>query len=261
MENKEKLNNNIENETNEVVIEVPDIKDELIAKAKEAGIKVTKAQAEKFQKYLELLLNWNEKINLTAITDPSECVVKHFVDSLLFLKTVSPKQGAKIIDVGTGAGFPGIPIAIMRPDVKLTLLDSLNKRLVFLREVCKELDIEAEFVHKRAEEAGKIKGMRENYDIATARAVARMNTLCEYCIPLIKMKGLFVVMKGPGLDEEMEEAKKAIRILGCDVKKQENFTLPNDEKSERNIAVLQKFRFTPKDYPRHGNKITKDPIV
>ena len=261
MENKEKLNNNIENETNEVVIEVPDIKDELIAKAKEAGIKVTKAQAEKFQKYLELLLNWNEKINLTAITDPSECVVKHFVDSLLFLKTVSPKQGAKIIDVGTGAGFPGIPIAIMRPDVKLTLLDSLNKRLVFLREVCKELDIEAEFVHKRAEEAGKIKGMRENYDIATARAVARMNTLCEYCIPLIKMKGLFVVMKGPGLDEEMEEAKKAIRILGCDVKKQENFTLPNEEKSERNIAVLQKFRFTPKDYPRHGNKITKDPIV
>ena len=261
MENKEKINNNIENETNEVVIEVPDIKDELIAKAKEAGIKVTKAQAEKFQKYLELLLNWNEKINLTAITDPSECVVKHFVDSLLFLKTVSPKQGAKIIDVGTGAGFPGIPIAIMRPDVKLTLLDSLNKRLVFLREVCKELDIEAEFVHKRAEEAGKIKGMRENYDIATARAVARMNTLCEYCIPLIKMKGLFVVMKGPGLDEEMEEAKKAIRILGCDVKKQENFTLPNEEKSERNIAVLQKFRFTPKDYPRHGNKITKDPIV
>lgn len=261
MENKEKINNNIENETNEVVIEVPDIKDELIAKAKEAGVKVTKAQAEKFQKYLELLLNWNEKINLTAITDPSECVVKHFVDSLLFLKTVSPKQGAKIIDVGTGAGFPGIPIAIMRPDVKLTLLDSLNKRLVFLREVCKELDIEAEFVHKRAEEAGKIKGMRENYDIATARAVARMNTLCEYCIPLIKMKGLFVVMKGPGLDEEMEEAKKAIRILGCDVKKQENFTLPNEEKSERNIAVLQKFRFTPKDYPRHGNKITKDPIV
>ena len=261
MENKEKLNNNIENETNEVVIEVPDIKDELIAKAKEAGVKVTKAQAEKFQKYLELLLNWNEKINLTAITDPSECVVKHFVDSLLFLKTVSPKQGAKIIDVGTGAGFPGIPIAIMRPDIKLTLLDSLNKRLVFLREVCKELDIEAEFVHKRAEEAGKIKGMRENYDIATARAVARMNTLCEYCIPLIKMKGLFVVMKGPGLDEEMEEAKKAIRILGCDVKKQENFTLPNEEKSERNIAVLQKFRFTPKDYPRHGNKITKDPIV
>ncbi len=261
MENKEKLYNNIENEENEVVIEVPDIKDELIAKAKEVGIKITKAQAEKFQKYLELLLNWNEKINLTAITDPSECVVKHFVDSLLFLKTVSPKQGAKIIDVGTGAGFPGIPIAIMRPDVKLTLLDSLNKRLVFLREVCKELEIEAEFVHKRAEEAGKIKGMRENYDIATARAVARMNTLCEYCIPLIKMKGLFVVMKGPGLDEEMEEAKKAIRILGCDVKKQENYTLPNEEKSERNIAVLQKFRFTPKDYPRHGNKITKDPIV
>ncbi len=258
---EEKLISKESIEQTEQKVQVPDIKDELIAKAKEAGVKVTKAQAEKFQKYLEMLLEWNEKINLTAITDPSECVVKHFVDSLLFLKTVSPKQNAKIIDVGTGAGFPGIPIAIMRPDVKLTLLDSLNKRLVFLREVCKELNIEAEFVHKRAEEAGKIKGMRESYDIATARAVARMNTLCEYCIPLIKMKGLFVVMKGPGLEEEMVEAKKAISLLGCDVKKEESFILPNEEKSERRIAVLQKLRFTPKAYPRHGNKITKDPIV
>ena len=129
---EEKLISKESIEQTEQKVKVPDIKDELIAKAKEAGVKVTKAQAEKFQKYLEMLLEWNEKINLTAITDPSECVVKHFVDSLLFLKTVSPKQNAKIIDVGTGAGFPGIPIAIMRPDVKLTLLDSLNKRLIFL---------------------------------------------------------------------------------------------------------------------------------
>ena len=241
-----------------------DIKAELIAKAKEMGVKVKPEQAEKFQRYLELLLEWNEKINLTAITDPHEAVIKHFVDSLTFIKTVDIKPNAKIIDVGTGAGFPGVPIKIMRPDVELTLLDSLNKRLNFLKEVCTELGFDEKtvhFVHKRAEEAGKIVGMRECYDIATARAVARMNTLCEYCIPLIKMKGHFVAMKGPGLTEELAEAKKAVSILGCKVVKNEQLTLPDEEKSERNIAVLQKVRFTPKDYPRHGNKITKSPII
>lgn len=237
-----------------------DIRTELIAKAKEAGVKVTGAQSDKFQKYLELLLEWNEKINLTAITDPHEAVIKHFVDSLTFLKYVDIKQGARLIDVGTGAGFPGIPLKIMRPDIKLTLLDGLNKRLVFLKEVAGTLDFDAEFVHKRAEEAGKIPEMRESYDIATARAVAGMNTLCEYCIPLIKMKGVFVAMKGPGLEAEMLEAKKAISILGGKVLKVESFALPDDEQSERNLAVIQKFRFTPKDYPRHGNKISKDPI-
>ncbi|MDO4459687.1 MAG: 16S rRNA (guanine(527)-N(7))-methyltransferase RsmG [Clostridia bacterium] len=251
-------------EINEAELEpVPefDIKDELIAKAKEIGVKVKKDQAEKFQRYLELLLDWNRKINLTAITDPHEAVIKHFVDSLTFVKTVKIKEGAKIIDVGTGAGFPGIPIKIMRPDVKLTLLDGLNKRLVFLKEVCNELDIEAEFVHKRAEEAGKLKEMRQSYDIACARAVARMNTLAEYCIPLIKMKGLFVAMKGPGLEEEMTEAENAIEILGCKVNQTEKIILPDAEHSERNIAVMQKIDWTPKEYPRHGNKISKSPIV
>ena len=240
---------------------VPDIKEELISKAKELGVKINAEQTEKFQIYLEMLLEWNEKINLTAITDPHEAVIKHFVDSAAFLKYVNVKQGAKLIDVGTGAGFPGVVIKIMRPDIKLTLLDSLNKRLIFLKELCSKLQLDAEFVHKRAEEAGKIVGMRECYDIATARAVAGMNTLCEYCIPLIKMKGLFVAMKGPGFDEEMKTAEKAVNILGCKVNKVEKFSLPDSEGSERNIAVLQKVRFTPKDYPRHGNKITKSPIV
>lgn len=238
-----------------------DIRTELISKAKEAGIKVTGQQAEQFQKYLELLLEWNEKINLTAITDPHEAVVKHFVDSLTFLKVVPIKQGAKLIDVGTGAGFPGIPLKIMRPDIDLTLLDALNKRLVFLRDVAEKLGFEVEFIHKRAEEAGKLKEMREKYDIATARAVAPMNTLCEYCIPLIKMKGLFVAMKGPGLEEEMKTAEKAVSILGCCVEKTEKMVLPDEEKSERMIAVLKKIHFTPKEYPRHGNKISKSPIV
>lgn len=238
-----------------------DIRTELIAQAKQMGVKVTGAQAEQFQKYLELLLEWNEKMNLTAITDPHEAVIKHFIDSLTFLKTVDIKKGAKLIDVGTGAGFPGVPLKIMRPDIQLTLLDGLNKRLKFLQAVADELGFEAEFVHKRAEEAGLMVGMRESYDIATARAVAGMNTLCEYCIPLVKMKGLFVAMKGPGLDEEMTTAKKAISVLGCKVVKTEQFLLPDEEKSERNIAVLQKFRFTPKSYPRHGNKISKSPII
>ena len=238
-----------------------DIRTELIAKAKELEIKVNGAQAEKFQRYLELLLEWNENINLTAITDPHEAVIKHFVDSLTFIKTVQIKNGAKIIDVGTGAGFPGIPIKIMRPDVELTLLDGLNKRLLFLKEVAKELNFEATFVHKRAEEAGKIREMREKYDIATARAVAKMNTLCEYCIPLIKMKGQFVAMKGPGLDDEIIEAENAIEILGCEIEKKASFILPDEEKSERNIVVLRKYNFTPKEFPRHGNKISKSPIM
>lgn len=238
-----------------------DIRTELIAKAKELEIKVNGAQAEKFQRYLELLLEWNENINLTAITDPHEAVIKHFIDSLTFIKTVQIKNGAKIIDVGTGAGFPGIPIKIMRPDVELTLLDGLNKRLLFLKEVAKELNFEASFVHKRAEEAGKIREMREKYDIATARAVAKMNTLCEYCIPLVKMKGQFVAMKGPGLDDELIEAENAVEILGCEIEKKASFILPDEEKSERNIVVLRKYNFTPKEFPRHGNKISKSPIM
>lgn len=233
---------------------------ELIAKAKELGIKVTDEQAAKFGRYLDLLLEWNEKINLTAITDPQEVIVKHFVDSLCLLKAVDLKAGAKVIDVGTGAGFPGVPLKIMRPDIELTLLDGLNKRLKFLAEVGKELDFKASYVHKRAEEAGKLVGMRESYDLATARAVAKMSTLCEYCIPLIKMKGKFAAMKGPGLREELSEAKRAMELLGCKEITVESFVLPDPEKSERNIAVLQKTNFTPKDYPRHGNKISKSPL-
>ena len=238
-----------------------DIREELIEKAKEAGLKVTPEQAEKFNIYLKLLLEWNEKINLTAITDPHEAVIKHFVDSISFIKSHNIKPGAKVIDVGTGAGFPGVPLKIMRPDIKLTLLDGLNKRLKFLQEVASSLGFEAEFVHKRAEEAGKINTMREKFDVATARAVAPMNTLCEYCIPLVKMKGYFVAMKGPSLEEEMKEAENAIEILGCEVEKIDSFILPDEEKSERKIAVMRKFNFTPKEYPRHGNKISKSPIV
>lgn len=200
-----------------------DIKNLLISKAKEIGIKVSPAQAEQFQIYLDLLLERNTVMNLTAITDPEEAVIKHFVDSL-------------------------------------TLLDSLNKRLVFLREVCGAIDIEAETIHKRAEEAGKDTKLRESFDVATARAVANMNILAEYCIPLIKMKGYFAAMKGPSLPDELEYARKAISSLGCDVVKTVPFILPDEEQSERFVAVMRKLRFTPKMYPRHGGTITKKPL-
>ena len=190
-----------------------DIKNLLISKAKEIGVKVSPAQAEQFQIYLDLLLERNTVMNLTAITDPEEAVIKHFVDSLTLLKALEIKKNAKVIDVGTGAGFPGIPLKIMRPDIELTLLDSLNKRLVFLREVCDAIGIEAETIHKRAEEAGKDTKLRESFDVATARAVANMNILAEYCIPLIKMKGYFAAMKGPSLPDELEYARQAVGHL------------------------------------------------
>ena len=185
----------------------------------ELGIALNDTQKQQFIAFYEYLAEKNKVMNLTAITDPEEAVIKHFVDSLTLLKALEIKKNAKVIDVGTGAGFPGIPLKIMRPDIELTLLDSLNKRLVFLREVCDAIGIEAETIHKRAEEAGKDTKLRESFDVATARAVANMNILAEYCIPLIKMKGYFAAMKGPSLPDELEYARKAISSLGCDVVK------------------------------------------
>lgn len=235
-----------------------DIRGLLVKRAKEIGVKLTAEQAQAFQTYMELLLEWNEKINLTAITQPEEIVEKHFIDSLSLLRACPIKQGAKVVDVGTGAGFPGIPLKIVRPDVELTLLDSLNKRLQFLGAVCEALQIEGKRVHKRAEEAGLDKTMREGFDLVTARAVAGFPTLCEYCIPLMKMKGWFVAMKGPGAEEELAAGQEALRILGGDEGKLvlvEAFAA-----GERNLIVVRKKRFTPKGYPRHGGTIAKHPL-
>lgn len=225
---------------------------------KELGIKITQSQGAQFQRYMELLLEWNEKINLTAITLPEEIAEKHFLDSLTVLKAVTIPQGGKVIDVGTGAGFPGIPLKIMRPDLQLTLLDSLNKRLLFLKEVCQVLGLEGETIHKRAEEAGRDPKLRERYDVALSRAVAPLPILCEYCVPLIKMKGLFVAMKGPSLEEELEQAEHAMEELGVEEQNQLSFSLPTA--GERTVLVLQKRQFTPKLYPRHGGTIQKHPL-
>ncbi len=232
----------------------------LISTCNDVEIEINEEQATKFMRYLELLLEWNEKINLTAITEPHDVVVKHFVDSLFLLKFSDIPKGASFIDVGTGAGFPGVPIKIMRPDIKLTLLDSLNKRLNFLGEVCKELDIDVNLVHARAEDAGKKPELREKFDIATARAVAKLSVLSEYCIPLVKKGGAFISMKGPNFGTELKEGENAVKILGAVKEKNETFTLPDAENSERNITIFRKKNATPKIYPRHGNKISKSPL-
>ncbi len=235
-----------------------DIKNRLSQLCEQEGISLSEKQLGQFQRYMELLVEWNRKMNLTAITDPEGVTVKHFYDSLLLLKAVELPEGASLIDVGTGAGFPGIPVAIARPDVKLTLLDSLNKRLVFLAEVCRELGISAEIRHARAEEGGRQKELREQFDFATARAVAGMNVLSEYCVPFVKKGGAFVAMKGPDGEEELKQAACGIGTLGGKPEKATHFTLPDG--SQRCIIVVRKVRETPAAYPRHGSKISKKPL-
>lgn len=235
-----------------------DIKNRLSQLCEQEGISLSEKQLGQFQRYMELLVEWNRKMNLTAITDPEGVTVKHFYDSLLLLKAVELPEGASLIDVGTGAGFPGIPVAIARPDVKLTLLDSLNKRLVFLAEVCRELGISAEIRHARAEEGGRQKELREQFDFATARAVAGMNVLSEYCVPFVKKGGAFVAMKGPDGEEELKQAACGIGTLGGKPEKAAHFTLPDG--SQRCIIVVRKVRETPAAYPRHGAKISKKPL-
>lgn len=223
--------------------------------AEKSGFHLKKEQIEKLDLYAEMLLEWNEKINLTAITDSEGIAIKHFYDSLTPLWYLNIAKNARIIDVGTGAGFPSIPMAIVRPDLRFTLLDSLNKRLNFLNEVCTRLDISAELVHMRAEDAAQKAEYRESFDVAVSRAVAALPVLCEYCIPFVKKNGMFIAMKGSKAEEELEISKNAVSTLGAAVEKTVKISLPDD--SERNIIVIRKKNYTPKEYPRHGSKIAK----
>ena len=225
--------------------------------ASKINIFLNEEQINKFIKYKELLKEWNEKINLTAITDDEEIIIKHFIDSLTVEKYI--EKDASIIDVGTGAGFPGIPVKIVRDDIKLTLLDSLNKRILFLQEVLNQNDIEnAICVHGRAEDFGKDLKYREKYDVVTARAVANMSTLLELCLPFVKIGGKFICMKGNNI-EELDEAKKALEILGGKIEKVENFIIP-DTDIERNIIIVRKENEIPKQYPRKAGTPAKQPI-
>lgn len=215
--------------------------------------------AERLNIYGNLLLSWNEKINLTAITAPEDVLYKHFYDCILFLKAITPKEGARIIDVGTGAGFPGMVLKIVRHDINVTLLDSLNKRLVFLNEVIGELGLEGvSTVHMRAEDAGKAAAHRERYDIACARAVAALPTLMEYCIPLVKKGGSFVAMKGSSAAEEMSRSLNAVRLLGADKPTIICETLTGNE--QRAFIISKKISQTPTKYPRKPAEISKKPL-
>lgn len=230
------------------------IKDLLQNYIKDYKITLTENQYEQFQKYFELLVEWNEKMNLTAITDESGVALKHFADSLSLLNFVDIPQNSTLADVGTGAGFPGVVLKIARPDIKLTLIDSLNKRLVFLGEVCAQLGIEAELIHSRAEDGARDEKLRESFDFAVSRAVARMNVLSEYCLPYVKVGGAFCAMKGAQANEEFKESLNAINTLGGKLEKKYFFELPENG-GERAIAVVRKVRNTPQKYPRQSGKI------
>lgn len=209
--------------------------------------------------YGSLLLEWNNKLNLTAITEPEQVLYKHFYDCILFLKNVRVPQNARLIDVGTGAGFPGLVLKIVRPDIEATLLDSLNKRLVFLTEVIAELGLKAiSTLHMRAEDAGKSRQLRESFDIACARAVAALPVLSEYCLPLVRKGGLFVAMKGPSAAEEAVLSANAAEMLGAGQPDIICETLTGNE--QRAFVIFKKISQTPTKYPRKPADISKQPL-
>lgn len=236
-------------------------KDIFISKMNEKGSKLNimfhEKQLNNFYKFMNLLIEWNERVNLTAITEPDEIVIKHFIDSLTILKFI-PEE-ANIIDVGTGGGFPGIPLKIVNENQRMVLLDSLNKRINFLNEVIKELQLQKiETLHARVEETGKQKMHREKYDIATSRAVANLPVLLEYMLPLVKIGGKAICMKGSNI-EEVKSSNKALEYLGGEIEKIEEITLP-DTDIKRNIIIVKKIKETPKQYPRKPGTPSKQPI-
>ena len=229
------------------------------------NIEISDDQINCFEKYYELLIEKNKVMNLTAITDKEDVIVKHFIDSIALIpylldKGINTNNELKIIDIGTGAGFPGLPLKIMMPDVKFTLLDSLNKRVSFLNEVIDELklkDIKA--LHGRAEDFAKQKEYRENFDLCVSRAVANLSTLSEYCLPYVKTGGQFVPYKSGKIDEELSQAKKAVSVLGGKITDVVKFQL-GDTDMERSFVVIEKEKNTPKKYPRKAGLPSKEPL-
>lgn len=239
-------------------MEFNEFKEKMIINVDKLGINLSEIQLKQFYNYMNLLIEWNKKINLTAITEPDEIILKHFVDSLTISRYIS--DGTKVVDVGTGAGFPGIPLKIVRQDVDITLLDSLQKRINFLDEVINELNLEKiTTVHSRVEDFGKNKKYREEFDIATSRAVANLSTLSEYLLPLVKVGGKVISMKGSLIQEELENSKNAIKILGGKIEKVDEFDLPNSDIS-RNIVLIDKIKTTPNRYPRKAGEPSKKPL-
>ncbi len=218
------------------------------------SINLSDEKINKFEKYYNILIEYNKKFNLTAITEREEVIIKHFVDSLLGVDNV---VGKKLIDIGSGGGFPAIPIKIFKDDVMLTMLDSTGKKCEFLNTVCKELEFKsANAICARAEDLAKDNNFRESYDVCTARAVARLNTLCEYAMPFVKVGGYFVAYKGDA-EEELIEAQNAIKVLGGKVERVDTFELEN---AKRQIIVIKKIKNTPAMYPRGNGKERKKPL-
>lgn len=228
---------------------------------KDHGIELNQVQLDQFTTYFEQLIEWNEKMNLTAITGELDVYLKHFYDSISASFYIDLNGRKTICDVGAGAGFPSIPLKICYPELQVTIVDSLNKRIGFLEHLADKLKLEnVEFVHARAEDFGQNKKYREKFDIVTARAVARLSVLSELCVPLVKKGGIFVAMKGSAAEDELTDAKKALSVLGAEFKEKHSFLLPVEE-SDRNIFVFTKVKTTPGRYPRKPGIPNKSPIL
>jgi len=231
---------------------------QLIEQARQYGIELTIETSGKFLIYQNMLLKWNERVNLTAITQPAEIMEKHFLDSLMLLRAWEIPQGARVIDVGTGAGFPGVPLKIARPDIELVLLDALQKRTVFLRELSAALGQSNEVLHARAEQAAYEPTLRERFHVAAARAVAGLPLLCELCIPFVEAGGAFLAPKGPESALEAQSAQSAVSVLGGAGIKSYEYSLPTF--GDRVVYVIEKSSQTPLKYPRKNKQMTKTPL-
>lgn len=232
---------------------------DLIREASKLNIEVSEKANSNLEEYARMMLHYNEFMNLTAITEPEEIREKHFLDSITLLLSGKISQNCTLIDIGAGAGFPSIPVKIVREDINLTMLDSLNKRINFLNDVITRIGItNARAIHSRAEDAGKNKELREQFDVATARAVADLAVLAEYALPFVKVGGYFVAMKGTAPETEINNAKKAIREMGGEIEELKEVTLPSG--IEHSLVIIRKVVPTPSKYPRKAGKPSKEPI-
>jgi 16S rRNA (guanine527-N7)-methyltransferase len=228
--------------------------------AAELGIKLTEKQLAQFEKFYRLLVETNKNLNLTAIVDEKDAAIKHFIDSLTCMHIMPLKKGTRLLDVGAGAGFPGIPLLICCPGLNITMIEAAAKKVNFLKQVIKELRLEnIEAVHARAEDFGRNKNHREKYDVVVSRAVAALAVLAEYCLPLLRVGGIFVAMKGPKLQEEINAAENALIVLGGEIRKTAAIILPYTG-DERNLVLIGKIKATPEIYPRRAGVPAKNPL-